>query len=84
MAGSSTETFSASSEGTYDVVNIKVEEDVDEIEESFIAIKKEEDIGIKQEKIPEHLSFPDIRSEPGKVSYVFVCMYVCSFIQYSV
>jgi len=69
-----TETFPASSDGTYDVGNIKVEEDVDVIEEIFTAINKEADIGIKQEEIPENITFPDIKSEPGEVSYVSICL----------
>jgi len=72
---SSSETFATSSDGTYDVGNMKVEEHVDVIEESFMAINKEEDIGIKQEEIPEDITFPDMKAEPDEVSYVFV--YVC-------
>jgi hypothetical protein len=71
LPGSSSETFPTSSDGTDDVGNITFEEDVDVIAESFIAINKEEDIGIKQEKIPEDINFP----EPFEVSYVCVCMY---------
>jgi len=73
MADSSTETFPASSDCTY-VGNIMLEEDVDVIEESFIAIKKEEDIGIKQEEIPEDITFPDIKSEPDEVRYLCICL----------
>jgi hypothetical protein len=75
MAGSSTETFPTSSDVTYDVGNIKLEEDIDVIEESFIAINKQADTGIKQEEIPEAITFPDIKSESDEVSYV--CVYVC-------
>jgi hypothetical protein len=75
LPGSSSETFPTSSDGTYDVHNIKVEEDVDAIEEVFIDINKEVDIGIKQEEIPEDKTFPDLKSEPDEVSYV--CVYVC-------
>ena len=74
LPGSSSEIFPISSDGTYDVGNMKVEEDVDVIEESFIAINKEEDIGIKQEEIPEDITFPDIKAEPDEVSYVCVCI----------
>jgi hypothetical protein len=70
MAGSSGETFPTSSDGTYDVCNITFVEEVDVIEECFIAIKKEEDIGIKQEEIPEDITYPDIKAEPDAVSYV--------------
>jgi hypothetical protein len=70
LSSSSSETFATSSDGTYDVGNIKVEEDVDVIEEGFIAVNKEADIGIKQEEIPEDITFPDIKTEPDEVSYV--------------
>ena len=43
MAGSSTETFPTSSDGTYDVGNVKVEEDLD--------IKWEEEVNVKTEKV---------------------------------
>jgi hypothetical protein len=66
LPGSSSETFPKSSDGTCDVGNIIFEKDVDVIEETFIAINKEEDLGIKQEEIPEHMTFP----EPSGVSYV--------------
>jgi len=68
--GSSSETLPISSDGTYDVRNIEAEEDIVVIEESFIAINKEADIGIKQEEIPEDIIFPDIKAEPDNVSYV--------------
>jgi hypothetical protein len=71
---SSSETYAPSSDGTYDVGNIKVEEDVDEIEEVFIAINKEVDIGIKQEEIAGDKNFPEIKAEPDEVSYVCVCI----------
>ena len=74
MADSSTETIPTSFDGTYDVGNMKVEEDVDVIEDIFTAINKEADIGIKQEEIPEDITFPDIKSEPDEVSYVCVCL----------
>ena len=70
---SSTETFPTSSDGTYDVGNINVEEDVDVIEEIFTAVNKEADIGIKQEEMPEDITFPDIKQEKDKVSYMCVC-----------
>jgi hypothetical protein len=74
LSGASSETFPTSSDCTYDVGNVKVEEDVDVIEESFIATNKEADIGIKQEEIPEAITFPDIKAEPDEVSYV--CIYL--------
>jgi hypothetical protein len=72
---SSTETFPKSSDGTFDVSNMKFEEDIDVIEESFTAIKEETVIGIKQEESPEAITFPDTKSEPDEVSYL--CVYVC-------
>jgi len=42
---------------------MKVEENVDVIEESLIFIKEEADIGIKQEEIPEDIPFTGIKSE---------------------
>jgi hypothetical protein len=57
MAGSSADTMPTSSDGTYDVGHMMVE-NVDVIEEV--------DIGIKQEEIPEDISFPDIKSEPNE------------------
>jgi len=72
---SSSETFPTSCDGTYDVGNMNVEEDVDVIEEIFTAVNKEADIGIKHEEIPENITFPDIKSEPDEVSYV--CVYIC-------
>jgi hypothetical protein len=77
LPNSCSETFPTSSDGTYDVGNIKVEEDVDVIEEVFIAVNKEADIGIKQEEVPEDITFPDIKSEPDEVSCVCVCVCVC-------
>jgi hypothetical protein len=53
---------------------MEVEEDVDVIEERFIAINEEADIGIKQEEIPEDINFPDIKSETDEASYVCVCL----------
>jgi hypothetical protein len=71
MAGSSTDTFPTPSDGTYGVGNIKVEEDIDIIEESLMAINKR---SIKQEEIPEDIPFAGIKSEPEEVSYVCVCL----------
>jgi hypothetical protein len=75
----SSETFPTSSDDTYDVSNIKVEEDVDVIEESFIAINKEADIGIRQEEIPEDITVRDINAEPDEVSYVCICLLLDTF-----
>jgi hypothetical protein len=72
---SSSETFPTPSDGTYDVGNMKVEEDVDVIEENFTAINEEVEICIKQEEIPEDITFPDIKAEPDEAS--FICLCVC-------
>jgi hypothetical protein len=76
MAGSFTGTFPTPSDGTYGVGNIKVEGDVTVMEESLIAIKKEEDIGIKQEEIPDYINVPIIKAERDEVSYVCVCLLI--------
>ena len=85
--GSSGESHATSSDGACNFSNIEVEEDVDVIEEAFIAINEEANIGIKQEEIPEDINFPDINSEPDEVSYVCVCIIrhnlpVCSNISF--
>jgi len=54
--------------------NVKVEEDIDIKKECFIPINEEMDLGIKQEEIPEDITFPDVNPEPDEVSYV--CMSV--------
>jgi len=82
MAGLSTETFLTASDSTYDVGHIEVEKDVGVIEEIFTAVNKEADIGIKQEEIPEDITFPDIKSEPDEVSYVCICLLLDTFYQY--
>jgi len=78
LPGSSSETFPTPSDGTCDVSNTTVQQDVVVIEECFIAVNEEAPTGIKQEEIPEDISFPDIKTEPDEVSYmcVCVCMYV--------
>jgi len=83
LPGSSSETFPTPSEGTCAVSNTAVEEDIVVIEESFTPLKKEVSIGIKQEEMPEDISFPDIKTEPDEVSYVCVrllldTLYQCS------
>ena len=69
--------LSSETNATSDVVcnfsNIEVEQDVDVIEELFISINEEVGSGIKQEAIPGDITFPDIKSEPDKVSYVCIC-----------
>ena len=70
--GSSGESHATSSDGACNFSNVEVEEDVIVIEEGFIAVNEEADIGIKQEEIPEDINFSDIKSEPVEVSYVCV------------
>src|SRR5215471_8645026 len=79
MAGSSTDTIPTPSDSTFGVGHMEVEENVDVIEESLIFLKEEADIGIKQEKIPEDIPFPGIKSEPDDVSYVCVCLLLDTF-----
>ena len=75
LPGSSGESHATSSDGMCNFSNIKVEVDVDVIEEDFISANEEVDVGIKQEEIPEDITFPEIKSEPDEVSYV--CVYCC-------
>ena len=79
--GSSGETFPTSSDGAYNFSNVEVEDDVDVKEEGLLVIKEETDIGIKQEEIPEDITFPDIKSEPDEVSYVCMCVLLDTFYQ---
>jgi hypothetical protein len=81
LAASSCETFPTSSDGTNDVSNIEVEDDVIVIEEGFIAINEEAAVRIKQEEIPGDITFPDIKAEPDDVSYVCVCILLDTFHQ---
>jgi len=74
LPGSSSETFPAPSDVTCDVSNTVVQQDVVVIEERFIAVNEEAHTGIKQEEIPEDISFPDIKTEPDDVSYVCVSL----------
>jgi len=62
-----------------DISTVKVEEDVDAIEEVSIAINEEVDISIKQEEIPKDTTSPGIRSESVEVSYVCVCVW-CAWV----
>ena len=77
LAGSSNETFPTPSDGTCDVSNTAVQRVVVFVEECFIAVNEEAPIGMKQEEIPEDISFPDIQAELDEVSYVCVCVCVC-------
>ena len=71
------ESHAKSCDGACNFSNIKVEEDVDVIEEGFIAVNEEVDIDIKQEEIPEDKTFPDLKAEQDEVGFVCVCVYVC-------
>jgi len=75
LPGSSSETFPTPSDGTCDVSNTAVQQNVVVIEERSIAVNEEAPTGIKQEEIPEDIPFPEIKPEPNEVSYV--CVYVC-------
>jgi hypothetical protein len=61
LSGSSTETFPTTSYGTYDVGNVKVEEDLDMQEE------EEEEMNVKTEKgiVSEEVECIDIKDEEG-------------------
>ena len=72
LPGSSGESHATSCDGACNCSNIEVEEDVDVKEEGFIAVNEEVDIGVKQEEIPEDITFPDIKADPDEVSYVGV------------
>jgi len=77
--GSSSEMFPTPSDSTCDVSNTAVQQDVVVVEERFIAVNEEAPIGIKQEEIPEDITFPDIKSETDEVSYVCVCLLLDTF-----
>jgi len=76
LAGLSSEKYATPSDGVCNSSSIKAEEDVVVIEEGFTAINKEADIGVKQEVIPEDITFSGIKYEPDEVSSRFVCMSV--------
>jgi len=80
LPGSSSETFPTSSDGTWDVSNTAVQQDVVVIEECSIAVNEEAPTGIKQEEIPEDIAFPDIKTEPDEVSYIYMCVCVCVYV----
>ena len=75
---SSSSQTNATSGGVCNFSNVEAEKDVDVIEEIFMCINEEMDRGIKQEEIPRDITFPDIKSEPDKVSYI--CMSVIGHI----
>jgi hypothetical protein len=77
LPGSSSDTY-ATSGGVCNFTNTEIDHDIDVIEEIFISINEDVNRGIKQEEIPGDITFPDIKSEPEKVSYV--CMSVIGHI----
>jgi len=83
LPGSSCKMFPTPSVGTCDVSNTAVQQDVVVVEEGFIAVNEEAPTGIKQEEIPEDISFPEIKPEPNEVSYVCVCLLLDTFYQCS-
>jgi hypothetical protein len=74
LPGSSSESHATSSDGACNCSNIEVEEDIDVKEEGLITVNEEAGIGIKQEEIPEDITFSDTNAEPDEVSYVCVCL----------
>jgi len=74
LPGLSSEKFATPSDGVCNSSSIEVEEDVDVIEEGYAAINKEVDMGINQEEILEDITVSGIKSEPDKVSSMFVYM----------
>ena len=72
LPGSSSQT-NATSGCVCNFSNTEFDEDINVIEESFVSINENVERGIKQEEIPGDISFPDIKSEPDKVSYVCIC-----------
>ena len=74
LPGSSSEKYVTPSDVACNSGNIELEEDAVVIEEGFTAINKDVDLGIKQEEIPEDITFSGIKSEPDEVSSM--CVYV--------
>ena len=72
LPGSSSETFPTPSDGTCDVSNTAVQQDVVVVEELSIAVNEEAPTGIKEEEIPGDITFPEIKPKPNEVSYVCV------------
>jgi hypothetical protein len=81
LPGPSGESHATSSDDASNFSSVEVEEDVDVIEEGFIAVNEEVVIGIKQEEFPEDINFSDIKSEPDEVCYVCVCLLLDTFYQ---
>ena len=72
LPGSSIETCAISSDGACDISSIK--DEVIVVEEDFVSISEESDIGIKQEEVPQDITFPDIKAEPEEVCYGCICL----------
>jgi hypothetical protein len=79
LPSTSSETFPAASDTAYGVGNVRVEEDIDVMEESSIAANKEAVTGIRQEEIPAEVSYRDVKSELVDVGYVCVCLLLDTF-----
>ena len=75
LPGLSGEEYGTPSDSACNSRNIG-DENVDVIEEGFISINKEVDIGIKQEEIPEDITSSGKNSELYEVSSMFVYAYV--------
>jgi len=82
LPGLSGESHATSSDGACNFSKIAVEEDIDVIEEGFIAVNEKADIGIKQEEIREDVNFLDRKAEPDEVNYVCVCLLLDIFYQF--
>jgi len=74
LPGLSNEKYATPSDGVCNSSSIEVQEDLDVIEEGSTAINIEVDMGIKQEEIPEDITFSGIKCEPDEVSSM--CVYV--------
>ena len=72
--GLSNKKYATPSDGVCNSSSVEVEEDVVVIEEGSTTINKEADIGIKQEEIPEDITFSGIKSEQDEVR--LMCVYV--------
>jgi len=67
------EKYAAPSDDSCNSSNIEVEDEVDVIEVGFTAVNKEVDIGIKQEEVPEDITFSGIKSDEVSSMCVYVC-----------
>jgi hypothetical protein len=74
LPGSSSEKCATPSDGACNSSNPEVERDIDVIEECFITVNKEADVGIKQDEIPEDINFSGIKFQPDEVSSMCVCV----------